>query len=244
MSFHFYTFFYFILKLQYIILKCVFCSLLGKSIYISIMSQLEILLFFYFFFFFTWAAFFFFLQFQMYLTSDVRTFRKCALRSRLQEVNLDERECFLSWWKLVHFDPQERLEHEGLPVPVSVFVSVIKNLTRSWHQRFFFSILHHCFAPYIIITRLAFASLSHRPTSTWWSSTARQIRLWLLWNILSLGTVILWIFALRYAQIYFTCFLENLYSVIWWKTSPLEVFIVLLKCSRISPTPCLNSRVI
>uniref|UniRef100_A0A3Q3DK84 Cilia and flagella associated protein 161 n=1 Tax=Hippocampus comes TaxID=109280 RepID=A0A3Q3DK84_HIPCM len=61
----------------------------------------------------------------MYLTSDVQTFRKCALRSRLQEVNLDERECFLSWWKLVHFDPQERLEHEGLPVPVSANVNVV-----------------------------------------------------------------------------------------------------------------------
>ncbi|XP_019745949.1 cilia- and flagella-associated protein 161 [Hippocampus comes] len=61
----------------------------------------------------------------MYLTSDVQTFRKCALRSRLQEVNLDERECFLSWWKLVHFDPQERLEHEGLPVPANVNVVVL-----------------------------------------------------------------------------------------------------------------------
>ncbi|XP_077452724.1 cilia- and flagella-associated protein 161 isoform X2 [Stigmatopora argus] len=61
----------------------------------------------------------------LYLTSDVRTFRKSALRSRLQEINLDVNENFLSWWKLVHFDPQERLEHEGLPVPANVNVVLL-----------------------------------------------------------------------------------------------------------------------
>ncbi|XP_077425175.1 cilia- and flagella-associated protein 161 [Vanacampus margaritifer] len=61
----------------------------------------------------------------LYLTSDAQTFRKCALRSRLQEVNLDENECFLAWWKVVHFDPQERLEHEGLPVPANVNVVIL-----------------------------------------------------------------------------------------------------------------------
>lgn len=44
---------------------------------------------------------------------------KCAKMSRLQEVYLDESNCFLTRWKVVHFDPQERLEYEGLPVPVS-----------------------------------------------------------------------------------------------------------------------------
>ncbi|XP_061677712.1 cilia- and flagella-associated protein 161 isoform X2 [Syngnathoides biaculeatus] len=58
----------------------------------------------------------------LYLTSDVQTFRKSALRSRLQEVSLDESESFPAWWKVVHFDPQERLEHEGLPVPANVNV--------------------------------------------------------------------------------------------------------------------------
>ncbi|XP_057693020.1 cilia- and flagella-associated protein 161 [Corythoichthys intestinalis] len=61
----------------------------------------------------------------LYLTSDARTFRKNALRSRLQEVNLDANESFLSWWKMVHFDPQERLEHEGLPVPANVNVVLL-----------------------------------------------------------------------------------------------------------------------
>lgn len=39
--------------------------------------------------------------------------------SRLQEVSLEVGNSFLSWWKLAHFDPRERLEHEGRPVPVS-----------------------------------------------------------------------------------------------------------------------------
>lgn len=45
---------------------------------------------------------------------------QCAKKSRLQEVNLVDSGSFLSWWKVVHFDPQERLENEGLPVPVSL----------------------------------------------------------------------------------------------------------------------------
>lgn len=51
---------------------------------------------------------------------------KCAKMSRLQEVYLDKSDCFLSWWKMVHFDPQERLEYEGLPVPVSLRTNTIK----------------------------------------------------------------------------------------------------------------------
>ncbi|KAM3870608.1 cilia- and flagella-associated protein 161 [Diretmus argenteus] len=61
----------------------------------------------------------------LYLGSDLRTFQKSAKKSRLQEVNLNEDGSFLSWWKIVHFDPQERLEHEGLPVPANVKVLII-----------------------------------------------------------------------------------------------------------------------
>lgn len=52
---------------------------------------------------------------------------KCAKKSRLQEVNLEAVSSFLSWWKIVHFDPQERLEYEGQPVPVSfsLFLKII-----------------------------------------------------------------------------------------------------------------------
>lgn len=46
---------------------------------------------------------------------------KCAKMSRLQEVNLDDGDSCLSRWKTVHFDPQERLEYVGQPVPVSPY---------------------------------------------------------------------------------------------------------------------------
>ncbi|XP_076590274.1 cilia- and flagella-associated protein 161 isoform X1 [Chaetodon auriga] len=61
----------------------------------------------------------------LYLTSDLQSFQKCAKKSRLQEVNLDVDSCFLSWWKIVHFDPQERLEYEDQPVPANVKVLII-----------------------------------------------------------------------------------------------------------------------
>ncbi|XP_056138463.1 cilia- and flagella-associated protein 161 [Lampris incognitus] len=60
----------------------------------------------------------------LYLTSDLRTFQKCAKKSRLQEVSLDEASSFMSWWKVVHFDPQERIESEGVPVPANTEVLV------------------------------------------------------------------------------------------------------------------------
>nr|XP_061780366.1 cilia- and flagella-associated protein 161 [Nerophis lumbriciformis] len=61
----------------------------------------------------------------LYLTSDLQSFRKSAQRSRLQEVNMEKSGSFLSWWKIVHFDPQERLEHEGLPVPANFNVIIL-----------------------------------------------------------------------------------------------------------------------
>ncbi|XP_022610406.1 cilia- and flagella-associated protein 161 [Seriola dumerili] len=62
---------------------------------------------------------------ELYLTSDLQSFQKCAKKSRLQEVNLVDDCSFLSWWKIVHFDPQERLEYEGQPVPANVKVLII-----------------------------------------------------------------------------------------------------------------------
>ncbi|XP_051238429.1 cilia- and flagella-associated protein 161 [Dicentrarchus labrax] len=61
----------------------------------------------------------------LYLSSDLQTFHKSAKKSFLQEVNLEDGGCFLSWWKIVHFDPQERLEYEGHPVPANVKVLII-----------------------------------------------------------------------------------------------------------------------
>ncbi|TMS05561.1 Cilia- and flagella-associated protein 161 [Larimichthys crocea] len=61
----------------------------------------------------------------LYLASDVQSFQKCAKKSRLQEVNLEDGSSFLSWWKIVHFDPQERLEYEGQPVPANVKMLIV-----------------------------------------------------------------------------------------------------------------------
>ncbi|XP_075944848.1 cilia- and flagella-associated protein 161 [Anarhichas minor] len=60
----------------------------------------------------------------LYLTSDIKTFEKCAKKSRLQEVTLDDSGSFTSWWKIVYFEPQERLEYEGQPVPANVRVLI------------------------------------------------------------------------------------------------------------------------
>ncbi|TNN63283.1 Cilia- and flagella-associated protein 161 [Liparis tanakae] len=61
----------------------------------------------------------------LYLMSDLQSFQKCAKKSRLQEVNLEDSGSFMSWWKIVHFDPQERLEYEDQPVPANVSVLII-----------------------------------------------------------------------------------------------------------------------
>uniref|UniRef100_A0A8C1M8L4 Cilia and flagella associated protein 161 n=1 Tax=Cyprinus carpio TaxID=7962 RepID=A0A8C1M8L4_CYPCA len=55
----------------------------------------------------------------LFLASDHKTFLKCAKKSRLQELSLVEEFDFLRWWKVIYFDPQERLENEGYPVQVN-----------------------------------------------------------------------------------------------------------------------------
>uniref|UniRef100_A0A3Q3WEP0 Cilia and flagella associated protein 161 n=1 Tax=Mola mola TaxID=94237 RepID=A0A3Q3WEP0_MOLML len=65
----------------------------------------------------------------LYLTSDLQSFQKCARMSRLQEVNLDVDCSVQSCWKIVYFDPQERLEYEGQPVPANVKVLIVHCMT-------------------------------------------------------------------------------------------------------------------
>ncbi|KAJ8271560.1 hypothetical protein COCON_G00104190 [Conger conger] len=60
----------------------------------------------------------------LYLESDIKTPQKYAKMSRLQEVNLTDEPSFLTRWHVVYFDPQERLEYEGLPVPVNTTVII------------------------------------------------------------------------------------------------------------------------
>ncbi|KAM9807817.1 cilia- and flagella-associated protein 161-like [Neosynchiropus ocellatus] len=61
----------------------------------------------------------------LYLTSEPRSFHKSAKLSRLQEVNLESKLTFESWWKVVFFDPEERMEFEGRPVPANVRVVIV-----------------------------------------------------------------------------------------------------------------------
>ncbi|XP_048829728.1 cilia- and flagella-associated protein 161 isoform X2 [Brienomyrus brachyistius] len=56
---------------------------------------------------------------ELYLASDQRTFLRCARGSCLQEVSLTSHPSFLTCWQVVCLDPQERMENEGLPVPVN-----------------------------------------------------------------------------------------------------------------------------
>ncbi|KAF7699415.1 cilia- and flagella-associated protein 161 [Silurus meridionalis] len=56
---------------------------------------------------------------ELYLATDHKSFQKCAKKSRLQEVTLVKQLDFLCWWRLLYFNPQERLEHEGYPVQVN-----------------------------------------------------------------------------------------------------------------------------
>ncbi|XP_005802091.1 cilia- and flagella-associated protein 161 [Xiphophorus maculatus] len=65
----------------------------------------------------------------LYLTSDKPRFIKCAKKSGLQDVYLDETLSILSRWKISHFDPQERFESEGLPVPANEKVLVVHCMT-------------------------------------------------------------------------------------------------------------------
>lgn len=47
---------------------------------------------------------------------------QCAKLSRLQDVYLDTECSFLTRWKMLYFNPLERFENEGCPVPVSLLL--------------------------------------------------------------------------------------------------------------------------
>lgn len=53
------------------------------------------------------------------LCSDRTTFNKSAKKSRHQEITLVNEASYLTQWKVVHFNPQLRMEYEGMPVPAN-----------------------------------------------------------------------------------------------------------------------------
>jgi len=61
---------------------------------------------------------------ELKLTSDISTFMKSAKKSRLQEVSLTSNVSYLCQWEILHFDPQQRFETEGSPVPANVKILV------------------------------------------------------------------------------------------------------------------------
>ena len=60
---------------------------------------------------------------QLKLRSDIATFQQSAKKTRKQLVTFEECSTYLIQWRILHFDPQLRMETEGLPVPVSTFSS-------------------------------------------------------------------------------------------------------------------------
>lgn len=59
---------------------------------------------------------------ELKLMSDRITFNECAKKSRQQLVTLKEDMTFMSCWKILCHDPQQRLETEGMPVPANTKV--------------------------------------------------------------------------------------------------------------------------
>lgn len=55
---------------------------------------------------------------QLKLYSDHARFNMCAKKSRQQIVQLVDEVTYLATWQVLAFHPQQRLEFEGLPVPV------------------------------------------------------------------------------------------------------------------------------
>ena len=63
------------------------------------------------------------------LSSERATLYKSAKKSRHNEVSLTANGSYESCWHVVHFDPQQRLESEGSPVPVDTKVVVMHSKT-------------------------------------------------------------------------------------------------------------------
>ncbi|KAK3096717.1 hypothetical protein FSP39_002636 [Pinctada imbricata] len=60
----------------------------------------------------------------LYLSSDHATIQKSARRSRHQEVSFVKDPSFLTQWRILHYNPQLRMEYEGCPVPANAIALV------------------------------------------------------------------------------------------------------------------------
>lgn len=60
---------------------------------------------------------------QQIIIKSASTVAQCAKLSRLQDVYLAGESTFLTRWKMQYFNPLERFENEGCPVPVSLLLT-------------------------------------------------------------------------------------------------------------------------
>ncbi|KAJ8304691.1 hypothetical protein KUTeg_018274 [Tegillarca granosa] len=60
----------------------------------------------------------------LYMASDRATIQKSAPRSRHQQVKFVSQPSFLTEWQVLHFNPQVRMEYEGVPVPANAIVII------------------------------------------------------------------------------------------------------------------------
>ncbi|XP_056022911.1 cilia- and flagella-associated protein 161-like isoform X1 [Ostrea edulis] len=63
----------------------------------------------------------------LYLSSCRATLEKAAAKSRKQEVTFVSEPSFMTEWRILHYNPQMRMEYEGIPVPVSNLCSSATN---------------------------------------------------------------------------------------------------------------------
>ena len=61
---------------------------------------------------------------ELKLISDRATFMKSAKKSRFNDVALTSTSSYLCHWQILHSDPQQRLETEGMPVPANQKVNI------------------------------------------------------------------------------------------------------------------------
>uniref|UniRef100_A0AAV2LC50 Cilia- and flagella-associated protein 161 n=1 Tax=Knipowitschia caucasica TaxID=637954 RepID=A0AAV2LC50_KNICA len=110
----------------------------------------------------------------LFLNSDTRSFQKCAKKSCLQEVSLETEKTFLSWWKVLHADPKERMEHEGLPVPANAKVLIVNCKTNQALAVLRDYVLRTMYGPEFELTAHTFLD-SHKAEEDknhWWMCTS------------------------------------------------------------------------
>lgn len=67
----------------------------------------------------------------LYLSSCRATLEKCAAKSRKQEVTFVSEPSFMTEWRILHYNPQMRMEYEGIPVPANAIALINHKYTNN-----------------------------------------------------------------------------------------------------------------